>query len=215
MPRSARLNHESAKRQSERPARAKVRADALEAAGHRCSAVDIVPEIVCGGPLDVDEIKSRGVNPGGHLDPTNVQVLCRLHHTWRTEHPEEARNRGLRLASWETRPESPETGNGPTEVVLAVANGPVHVGPDDTFSFMCRAIEMPDGTRFYSAQTILDAGYDIPADALAKATEALYPTDEPFPYNACFCAVDAESICDGLGWAFTIDDIGDHAVTGA
>jgi hypothetical protein len=102
MKRSGRLRQQSAKRAAERDERAWVREDALHRAGHRCCAIDIVPEVTCWGPLDVDEIRSRGVNPGGHLDTANTQVLCRAHHDWRHAHPAEARARGLRRESWES-----------------------------------------------------------------------------------------------------------------
>ena len=97
------LSPRSKKRAAETDERAWVREDALHRAGHRCIAVDIVPEVKCWGPLDVDEIKGRGVNPGGHLDPGNVQVLCRGHHDWKHAHPSEASARGLRLESWQTK----------------------------------------------------------------------------------------------------------------
>ena len=96
------LRRVSKKRASERDARAAVREATLARAGWRCEAVRVVPEIDCGGPLDVDERKSRGVNPGGHLDELNTQVLCRAHHRWRTENPQEAWERGLRVKAWET-----------------------------------------------------------------------------------------------------------------
>lgn len=99
--RRTRIKPMSDRTRAEIPQRQEVRGRALAAAGYRCSMADKVPEIECGGPLDVDEIKSRGVNPGGHLDDDNVQVACRLHHIWRTEHPAEAHARGLRKKSWE------------------------------------------------------------------------------------------------------------------
>ncbi len=95
------LPAESARTKAQRREREKVREDALHRAGYRCSMVDKVPEVKCWGPLDVDEIKSRGVNPGGHLDASNVQVACRAHHEWRTANPKLASERGLRLKSWE------------------------------------------------------------------------------------------------------------------
>lgn len=101
MKRGGRLPAQSAKRKRESAARAQVNRDALYRAGNRCQAIDLVPEVTCWGPLDVDEIKARGVNPGGHLDETNVQVLCRGHHDWKHAHPNEASERGLRRRSWE------------------------------------------------------------------------------------------------------------------
>jgi|CXWK01.1.fsa_nt_gi hypothetical protein len=99
MARGGRLSPMSSKRRAEAATRTAVREQALTLAGHRCTGQAAVPEVACGGPLDVDEIKGRGVNPGGHLDPSNVQVLCRAHHEWKHAHPDEARARGLRKRS--------------------------------------------------------------------------------------------------------------------
>lgn len=212
-----RIPQESAKRKAERPTRTTVREDALARSGHRCTAVEIVPEIECWGPLDVDEIKSRGVNPGGHLDDTNVQVLCRAHHTWRTENPAESRARGLRLESWETAPEPLPRLPGLPRGTAALADANTtqeHDARGATFGFMCRAIQMPDGRRYYGAKNMLEDGILIPDKVLAEACEPVHPGEEPFPPEACFCCVDAETILDGIGWAFTIDELGDHVVTG-
>lgn len=92
---------ESAKRKAERPARDKIREDALRRAGNQCQLKDIVPEVECWGPLDVDEIAQRGVAPGGHLDPTNVQVACRGHHDWKGTNRDEAEKRGVRMSGAE------------------------------------------------------------------------------------------------------------------
>ncbi len=95
------LKPQSDKRRAENPARTAVRAATIARAGGKCEAAAIVPEIVCGGPLDTDEVKGRGVNPGGHLDLENTQALCRRHHDWKHANPAEARRRGLRKESWE------------------------------------------------------------------------------------------------------------------
>lgn len=68
-------------------------------AGGRCEARDLVPEVRCWGPLDVDELEARGVHPGAHLDPDLCQLLCRGHHDWRHANPAEAEARGLRRRS--------------------------------------------------------------------------------------------------------------------
>ena len=95
------LNPVSKKRQREAKARTALNREALYRAGGRCQAVELVPEVTCSGPLDVDEIVLRSGRPGGHLDPENVQVLCRAHHDWKHDHPKEAVERGLRRWSWE------------------------------------------------------------------------------------------------------------------
>ncbi len=91
----------SKKRRAEIPLRQQIREAALERSGRDCEAADLVPEVECGGPLDVDEKASRGVRPGSHLDLSLVQTLCRRHHDWRHAYPEEAHRRGLRLHGWE------------------------------------------------------------------------------------------------------------------
>ena len=100
------LARQSTRRQAEAPARRAIRDDTLAAAGHRCSAAALVPEIRCAGPLDVDEITPRGVRPGAHLDRAQTQALCREHHDWKHAHPIEAQARGLRRWSWEDKPDA-------------------------------------------------------------------------------------------------------------
>lgn len=90
------LRKQSRKRAKEQAARRQVVADALERADYTCKARDLVPAIACWGPLDVDEYEARSARPGGHLDPDNVQVLCRRHHNWKHEHPLDAAAVGLR-----------------------------------------------------------------------------------------------------------------------
>lgn len=97
------INPVSDRRRGERDERQEVREQAMRAAGFKCSGAEVVPEVKCWGPLDVDEVVPRGVRPGGHLDPSNVQVLCRLHHEWKHAHPQEAAARGLREWSWNAR----------------------------------------------------------------------------------------------------------------
>lgn len=99
--RKARLRARSRKTVAEADQRNDVRFAALVRAGWRCEATSKVPAVSCGGPLDVDEIVPRGVRPVGHLDPDNVQVLCRAHHEWKHAHPTEAAAVGLRRWSWE------------------------------------------------------------------------------------------------------------------
>lgn len=233
MKRTGRLPQESAKRKAERPARQAVRQTTLDRAGYRCAAADIVPEIDCAGPLDVDERKSRGVNPGGHLDESNTQILCRAHHRWRTEHPDEAWKRGLRVKSWENDPRTldapaatigdPEHLQGATPVQPAYR----HVAGRCTVDWMCKGITI-DGHWVHSAAELIDqVGLDIPADVLDKARAEHHfeknadgvfvdtgPTGELYDLDTCFCCVNAEMILDGLGRTYTVDEIGDLVVTG-
>jgi len=92
----SRLKLMSDKRRNERDARITVIEQVIHRDGNRCWAEHLMPQIACGGPLDPDEYDQRGVRPGGHLDPTNVQMLCRFHHDWKTEHAVEAARLGLR-----------------------------------------------------------------------------------------------------------------------
>lgn len=99
LPRGGRLPARSAKRAAEERDRAEVRRVVRQRAGGRCEARDLVPEVRCWGPLDVDELEARGVHPGAHLDPDLCQLLCRGHHDWRHANPAEAEARGLRRRS--------------------------------------------------------------------------------------------------------------------
>lgn len=94
------IPRESTRRRSERPTRRKVVAQALARDGG-CVARDLVPWITCWGPLDPDERCPRSVYPGGELDIDNVQMLCRRHHDWKTEHRIEAEAIGLYQSSWD------------------------------------------------------------------------------------------------------------------
>lgn len=98
---TSQLKRTPQKRKAEARARTQLNKEALRIAGYRCQAVELVPEVTCWGQLDVDEIVLRSGKPGGHLDPENVQVLCRAHHRWKDDHPKEAVERGLRKWSWE------------------------------------------------------------------------------------------------------------------
>jgi hypothetical protein len=184
--RGGRLPQQSPKRRSEAAERAAVVERTAARAGYQCEAAELVPEVDCCPTMgfDVDEIKSRGVNPGGHLDDSNTQLLCRCHHRWRTEHPDEAHRRGLRLKGWETQ-----------------RAGVVCTG---TLGRMCRAIEFPDGRWFYSAQSMLIAGHNIPGDTLEAATLDA-DTGERFELDTCFCCVDPAVILDGLGFRYALD----------
>ena len=94
--RRTRLNPMSAKRRAETPNRTAVIAEVAARDGAHCKAALLVPEVRCWGPLDADEYDPRAQRPGGHLDPANVQLLCRAHHDWKDAEPVEAARRGLR-----------------------------------------------------------------------------------------------------------------------
>jgi hypothetical protein len=63
-----------------------------------CQAHRMGHEHHCGGKLEVNHIRNRGM--GGSSDPAvhdldNLQVLCSTAHLWVTEHPVEAKKLGL------------------------------------------------------------------------------------------------------------------------
>lgn len=66
-----------------------------------CQARTRVPEIECGGPLDVHEIIPRSVWPRGELVEANCTLVCRSHHDWIGDNPVEAHRLGLHAFSWE------------------------------------------------------------------------------------------------------------------
>lgn len=96
--RRGRLRQTSPKRQAERDQRLITVAQVIARDGNDCRARTFgIPDVPgCWGPLDADEWNPRSAYPGGHLDPDNVQMLCRAHHDWKHAHPVEAARRGLR-----------------------------------------------------------------------------------------------------------------------
>lgn len=93
----------SAKRRAQVPVRRAVTEQVRERDGG-CVGRELVPEVACwhpvGVPLDVDEVRPRGTG-GSALDPENAQTLCRAHHDWRHQNPNEAVDRGLERHSWD------------------------------------------------------------------------------------------------------------------
>jgi hypothetical protein len=90
----------SAKRLAEDDARWDCRMEVMRRASYRCEAPDGAFGMSHGGSLDVDEKAGRNVYPGGHLDPDACQLLCRQHHSAKHRYPDEARELGLRIDSW-------------------------------------------------------------------------------------------------------------------
>lgn len=80
----------SERRRKQLPKRADVRAEVLRRAGHRCEAIDLVPEVRCGSPfpdrprLEVDELTGGANRSVEWLDADQCQALCQLHHDWKT-----------------------------------------------------------------------------------------------------------------------------------
>lgn len=55
----------------------------------------------CTGPLDCHEIIPRSAWAAGWLEPSNIVLVCRLHHDWIGEHPDAAHLLGLHGYSYE------------------------------------------------------------------------------------------------------------------
>lgn len=91
-----RLPNRSKRRVSESRQRSETIQAVVARDGRRCWAADLVPEVECWGPLDADEYDLRSARPGGHLDPTNVQLLCRLCHSAKHALPKHSAVLGLR-----------------------------------------------------------------------------------------------------------------------
>jgi hypothetical protein len=65
-----------------------------------CAAARLVPEITCAGPLDPHEPLTRA-RGGSITDPSNLAWVCRAHHDWAHDNPDEAHEVGLLKHSWE------------------------------------------------------------------------------------------------------------------
>lgn len=57
-----------------------------------------------GGPVERDHRQNR---QGGNTVASNIQCLCRTHHQWKTEHPEEALADGYAVPRWAVPSEFP------------------------------------------------------------------------------------------------------------
>lgn len=84
----------SKKRRREAKQRAHVRGQALSR-DRGCVAKGLLPEIECGGRLEVNEIIRRSQWAAGYLDVDNTVTLCSEHHRYVTEHPVHAETLGL------------------------------------------------------------------------------------------------------------------------
>lgn len=207
-----------------------MRAATKTRAGHRCEAAEIVPEIECWGRLETDEIASRGIHPGGHLDLGNTQALCSAHHRWRTENPAQARERGLRIAAADlhidvTTPKHDRPSPSLRRDVATIrpprplqgGRGRLQTGVvcRGTLGRMCASVVFITGDEqeYGSIQQMLDAGIVIDADLITRAVTD--PEDgERFDTDSCFCVVDVDAVLDGLGLRHADDPItGNRLVT--
>lgn len=87
------LRQRSKKRRAEERERADLRARVIERDGG-CVVASMIAFARCAGPLDVDEIVSRG-RGGSYLDDANTQTLCRRHHEAKHSHTHAASILGL------------------------------------------------------------------------------------------------------------------------
>ena len=56
--------------------------------------------IICGSHEAVQRDHRRNRSQGGRTVVENLQLLCHLHHTWKTEHPKDATDRGWAVPGW-------------------------------------------------------------------------------------------------------------------
>lgn len=96
-----RIASQSEKVLAQLPDRARTVDQAWQRDRGQCRAEHLVPEVRCGGPLDVHEIIPRSAWPGGQYVLTNVLLVCRRHHDWIGNFPEAAHEIGLHGFSWE------------------------------------------------------------------------------------------------------------------
>jgi hypothetical protein len=95
----------SARREAEQAERKRVVAAAKRRDGYSCVGRHRVPEVRCGGPLDAHEIIPRSAWRGGYLVLDNVATVCRNHHDWIDDHPDDAHAVGLHGYSYERKDE--------------------------------------------------------------------------------------------------------------
>lgn len=99
--RRRRIAQRSARVLAELPERARVVDTAWERDKGRCQAEQLVPDVRCGGPIDVHELVPRSCWPKGYLVLTNTVLICRSHHMWVDSNPAAAHAVGLHKMSWE------------------------------------------------------------------------------------------------------------------
>lgn len=92
------IRRESEKHKSERLERAMV-CRLVRQRDRTCQAKEAPGR--CGGELDVHEIIPRSVWKKGYLVIENCLLVCRAHHDWIDDNPEDARELGLHRYSWE------------------------------------------------------------------------------------------------------------------
>lgn len=166
--RRAPLRRRSKKRQREDRQRADLMRALAEVRGEVCQAQ--LPGCQ-GRAVDGHEIDTRG-RGGSALEAANVLLVCRNCHTWITEHPTEAAERGLVAHSWDTdKPTAPPWGAiGLLALVLNVSAPTPGPAPSATGSPIPTGAGSPPGGRKSAAPLLLPPGL---------STVACQPLDRP------------------------------------
>lgn len=105
--RHSRLRQRSIKREEEAAERRIVVLSALARDRYTCRAKELVDAVRCAGPLDPHEVIPRSAWAAGYLVLDNVVIVCRNHHEWIGEYPDEAHAIGLHGYSWERPDRAP------------------------------------------------------------------------------------------------------------
>lgn len=100
MERGRGLRPVSKKREAEEAARREVR-QIVRSRDRACRAKGAVPDVHCNGPLDVHEVIPRSAWAKGYLVVDNCVLVCRAHHDWIDDNPDQAHELGLHGYSWE------------------------------------------------------------------------------------------------------------------
>lgn len=91
----------SKRRAAQRPERIELVERVLTRDRHACTARTLVWDVRCAGPLDVHEIIPKSAWRDGYLVDSNCVTVCRAHHRWIDNRPDEAHALGLHGFSWE------------------------------------------------------------------------------------------------------------------
>lgn len=108
--RKTRMKARSARRTDEASHRSIVRLEVIDR-DRGCVAEGIpgVPHGQIGGraPLEVNELQRGVARSSTYLDPAWCIALCPMAHDWVTDHPDEAKRRGLQVPPWQNEPDWP------------------------------------------------------------------------------------------------------------
>lgn len=97
--RRTRIRRVSRKRAATVSARREAVRSAMVRAGWRCEAPAYGAPGVCWGPCDPHEPLTRA-RGGSIVDPSNIVIVCRFHHSYLHDNPAWAVSVGLLRSSW-------------------------------------------------------------------------------------------------------------------